>query len=157
MRVSIDARTVALTRTGADFLVIVYTGGDFVDQDGSSWAVDSYLLSGTDLSAVLLWLRGNLPTDPAGPSGAPIDMSAHRGSGCLSAGYLRQIRASPPPKRDGLSGVGHATSPPEQRHEKSCGQRRNGGTGGDDGDDEPGSVAEVQVSGTWLGRIDVEV
>jgi hypothetical protein len=57
----IDERMVASERTGADFLVFVYEGGDVVDEGGSSWSVDSYLLSEADLPEVMVWLHDNLP------------------------------------------------------------------------------------------------
>lgn len=58
----IDERNLVGERDGANFLVFIYEGGVNADL-GTSWSVDSYLLTHADLPGVFRWLRENLPRD----------------------------------------------------------------------------------------------
>jgi hypothetical protein len=61
MRVTgFDERHLVRETIGANFVVFIYEGRP---QYGSSWSVDSRLLTDTDVPEVLGWLKENLPTD----------------------------------------------------------------------------------------------
>ncbi len=55
----IDERRLGFQGYGSNFVVFIYEG-DETDPD-TSWNVDSFLLTDTDLPQVLHWLRGHLP------------------------------------------------------------------------------------------------
>jgi len=67
MRVTgIDERKLRRERTGVNFVVFIYKGGEDPNKPSSvdghrSWSVDSYLLTDADFTEVLAWLGENLP------------------------------------------------------------------------------------------------
>lgn len=67
-----DERHMVQERAGANFVVLVYEGGDAFT---SSWSVDSLLLTDTTIPHVLKWLRENLPTDACWSLGVVRDPS----------------------------------------------------------------------------------
>jgi hypothetical protein len=56
----IDERMLRVDDLGSNFVAFIYKGGDEPD---TSWSVDSYLLTDTDLPSALNWLSEHLPTD----------------------------------------------------------------------------------------------
>jgi hypothetical protein len=56
----IDERYLRGERLGSNFLVFIYESGNY---SNTSWSVDSYLLTDTDLPRVLSWLGQHLPVD----------------------------------------------------------------------------------------------
>jgi hypothetical protein len=76
MRVTgIDERRLRRQATGTDFVVFIYEGGgqEGGDQEGSSWSVDSYLMSDADFTEVLEWLDENLPEQACYSIGVVFD------------------------------------------------------------------------------------
>lgn len=71
MRVTgIDERMLAQDGPGVNFVVFIYEGG--ADPD-TSWSVDSYLLTDTEFSEVLDWVRQNLPRQACYSVGVVVD------------------------------------------------------------------------------------
>jgi hypothetical protein len=56
----IDERHLGGERTGADFILFIYEGGDAKHY---SWSVDSYLLTDADVPGILSWLETRLPVN----------------------------------------------------------------------------------------------
>src|SRR4051794_6663038 len=56
----VDERRLVREREGADFVVFIYEGDE---SPHSSWSVDSYVLTDTDVPQALHWLREHLPND----------------------------------------------------------------------------------------------
>lgn len=55
----VDERSLGEQGYGANFVAFIYDGDD--DDRDTSWSVDSFLLTETDLPQALGWLRENLP------------------------------------------------------------------------------------------------
>jgi hypothetical protein len=71
MRVTgIDERNLRRQDTGVNFVVFIYEGGD---DPGTSWSVDSYLLTDADFTEVLDWLGENLPDQACYSVGVAFD------------------------------------------------------------------------------------
>jgi hypothetical protein len=65
-----DERHLVQEGQGASFVVFIYEGGD---APGTSWSVDSVLLTDTDVPQILHWLRQNLPTNSCWSLGVVLD------------------------------------------------------------------------------------
>jgi hypothetical protein len=66
----IDERHLVQEHDTGNFVVFVYTGGD---APRTSWSVDSYLLTDTQLSDALRWLSPHVPADSCWSLGVVLE------------------------------------------------------------------------------------
>jgi hypothetical protein len=76
MRVTgFDERYLVRDRPGTHFVVSIYQGGSYEGggQPDTPWSVDSHLLTDTEFTEVLGWVRENLPREACYSVGVVID------------------------------------------------------------------------------------